>query len=275
MYFLLYLSFANLLSKSDRKVSLYYHPDKNAMQDLYKSDKVFKSIQTAYDTLMDTRKREIYDSSIPFDDSIPNPDLDADFYDLYQPVFERNAVFSSVQPVPSLGDANTPFETVDKFYDFWFSFRSWREFPQEEQYDLEEAECREERRWMERQNAKIQAAAKKDESARIRKLVEQAMARDPRVIAYQEEEKQKQLAKKQAKLDQKIKKQEEEQERQRARQLVRQREMEIEAEKKEMLKRSKENVKRLQKKIRRKLNSWAEEYPEINVRAFSVSSSFR
>jgi DnaJ family protein C protein 2 len=99
----------------DRTVSLYYHPDKNALGDLEQSDKIFKLIQEAYETLIDTRKREIYDSTVPFDDSIPNPDLEADFYELYRPVFERNAVFSQVQPVPELGDETTPFKTVDKY----------------------------------------------------------------------------------------------------------------------------------------------------------------
>jgi DnaJ family protein C protein 2 len=194
----------------DRKVSLFYHPDKNALNDLVKSDEIFKGIQVAYDTLMDTRAREVYDSSIPFDDSIPSLNVDADFFVLYRPVFLRNAVFSQVQPVPSLGDENTPFELVDKFYDFWFGFKSWREFPNEEQYNVEDAESRDERRWMEKQNAKIQAAAKKEEAARIRKLVEQAISKDPRILKEKEDrkqlEKQEKLARKQAREDVKRKK---------------------------------------------------------------------
>jgi DnaJ family protein C protein 2 len=196
----------------DRKVSLFYHPDKNALNDLEKSDRIFKSIQVAYDTLMDTRLREVYDSSIPFDDSIPSPNIDADFFVLYRSVFQRNAVFSQIQPVPDLGNESTPFAEVDKFYDFWFGFKSWREFPQEEQYNLEDAESRDERRWMEKQNARVQAAAKKEEAARIRKLVEQAFNKDPRVQREKEErkllEKQEKLARKQAKDDIKRKKME-------------------------------------------------------------------
>jgi DnaJ homolog subfamily C member 2 len=200
---------------------LFYHPDKNALNDLEKSDGIFKAIQLAYDTLMDQKSRETYDSTIPFDDSIPSPHLDADFYELYRPVFERNAIFSSIQPVPGLGDDNTPFEEVDKFYDFWFGFKSWREFPNEEEsYDLEEAECREEKRWMERQNAKIQQAAKRVEAARVRDLVEQAMSKDPRIIREKEEQKRREkeakLAKRQAREDQKKQKLEEELKRQEA-----------------------------------------------------------
>lgn len=36
------------------------------------------------------------------------------------------------------------------FYDFWFSFKSWRVFPHEDEEDVEQAEFREQRRWIER-----------------------------------------------------------------------------------------------------------------------------
>lgn len=32
------------------------------------------------------------------------------------------------QPVPKLGDMDTPFEEVQSFYNFWYSATSWREF---------------------------------------------------------------------------------------------------------------------------------------------------
>ena len=34
---------------------------------------------------------------------------------------------------------------MDKFYDFWFSFKSWREFLHPDEEDVEQAECREEK----------------------------------------------------------------------------------------------------------------------------------
>jgi DnaJ family protein C protein 2 len=252
----------------DRKVSLFYHPDKNALNDMEKSTGTFKAIQLAYDTLMDQKTRETYDSTIPFDDSIPNPNLDADFFELYRPVFERNAIFSSVQPVPELGNADTPFEVVDKFYDFWFGFKSWREFPDEEEYNLEEAECREEKRWMERQNAKIQQAAKRAEAARIRDLVEQAMSKDPRVLKEKEEQKRKEkeakLAKKQARED--VKRQKIEEEQKKLEEIRRKEEEKLAEEnaKKDEVKKKKEAIKRFQKKIRRKLNLWAADYKQID-----------
>jgi hypothetical protein len=39
---------------------------------------------------------------------------------------------------------------VTAFYDFWYTFKSWREFPHPDEEDVEAAESREHRRWMER-----------------------------------------------------------------------------------------------------------------------------
>ena len=43
------------------------------------------------------------------------------------------------------------------------SVASWREFPQEDEHDLEDAENREHKRWMERLNQKGREKAKKEE----------------------------------------------------------------------------------------------------------------
>lgn len=52
------------------------------------------------------------------------------------------------QPVPEVGDDCTPYAKVDSFYNFWFTFRSWREFPHPDEEETEQAESREERRWV-------------------------------------------------------------------------------------------------------------------------------
>jgi DnaJ homolog subfamily C member 2 len=77
-----------------------------------------------------------------------------------------------MQPIPSLGDHTTPIEDVDKFYNFWYNFKSWREFSDDDEYDLEQAESPEHKRWMERQNAKLHEKAKKVEYARVHTLVD-------------------------------------------------------------------------------------------------------
>jgi DnaJ family protein C protein 2 len=119
---------------------------------------------------------------------------------------------------------------------------------------------------MERQNAKIQAQAKREEAARVRSLVEQAMKKDPRIIAFREQEKAEKLAKKQAKEDAKRKKIEEEQ--RKKDEELRKEEERLAAENviREQARKQKEGVKRLQKKIRRKLNAMTAEFPQINVR---------
>ena len=64
---------------------------------------------------------------------------------------------------PQLGDEDTPYEQVAKFYKFWFEFSSWRDFSLLSEHDLKEAEDREEKRWMMRQNKNQTDRIKKDE----------------------------------------------------------------------------------------------------------------
>ena len=62
----------------------------------------------------------------------------ADFYKVFGAAFRRNARWSTNQPVPDLGDETTPLAQVDAFYAFWFSFKSWREFPHPDEEDIEQ-----------------------------------------------------------------------------------------------------------------------------------------
>lgn len=65
---------------------------------------------------------------------------------VFAPAFRRNSRWSVTQPVPEVGDDSTSYAEADKFYNFWFSFRSWREFPHPDEEETEQAESREERR---------------------------------------------------------------------------------------------------------------------------------
>ncbi|GJN37116.1 hypothetical protein PR202_gb26041 [Eleusine coracana subsp. coracana] len=206
-----YLATEDQIRKSYRDMALKHHPDKQAALLLAetteeakqaKKDEIenhFKAIQEAYEVLIDPTKRRIFDSTDEFDDDVPTDCAPQDFFKVFGPAFMRNGRWSVNQPIPFLGDDATPIEEVDKFYNFWYNFKSWREFPDDDEYDLEQAESREHKRWMERQNIKLQEKAKKVEYARVRTLVDNAYKKDPRIQRRKEEEKAEKQRRKEAK----------------------------------------------------------------------------
>ena len=150
-------------------------------------DEVFLAIQDAYTMLSDPSKRRAYDSTNEFDDTIPKGNEAEkqgdkfDFFATYGPVFRSNSRWSNKPRVPDLGDDGTPLEHVHKFYEFWTRFDSWRDYSLDEpEHDVEQAECREEKRWM-KENDKIAKKKKMDEYARIALLIDRARANDPRL----------------------------------------------------------------------------------------------
>ena len=107
-----------------------------------------------------------------FDDKTPDDeDVDEEnpeeYYKMFGEVFKRNSVWSKVQPVPVFGGDETVYQNVEKFYKFWRNFDSWRDFPQDDEHDLDEAENRWERRQMEKENMAIKKELLKEEKKRI------------------------------------------------------------------------------------------------------------
>lgn len=180
-----------------RKSALEHHPDKQRAvhgddEDALKAaEERFKAIQEAYETLSDPVKRREYDSLDTFDDSLPgeqeatSPEL---FFKHFGAAFMRNAKWSVDKSPPTLGSGDADMKDVDTFYDFWFSFKSWREFPHPDEEDVEAAESREERRWIERYNTKLREKGKKEEFKRLRDFVELAQRLDPRIRRRKEEQ---------------------------------------------------------------------------------------
>ncbi|KAG2334561.1 hypothetical protein Bca52824_005741 [Brassica carinata] len=192
-----------------------------------------------------------------------------DFFKVFGPAFKRNARWSVNPRVPDLGDENTPVKEVDKYYNFWYAFKSWREFPEEEEHDLEEAESREEKRWMERENARKTQKARKEEYARIRTLVDNAYKKDPRIVKRKEEEKAKKQAKKDEKVNAKKKLEEEaaaaiEEEKRR-----KEEEAKLAAEAAQQQKKNKEKEKKLRTKERSRLRTLAA--PVLSQRLLGIS----
>jgi DnaJ family protein C protein 2 len=181
-----------------RRLVLERHPDKLGREASEADREHFARTQTAFEILSDPTKRRQYDSSKEFDDTVPTSfnKLGGKFYATFRGVFEKNARFSTIKPVPPLGDENTPIAEVRQFYRFWKSFDSWRDpladaqLNGEEICNLEEAECREERRWMEQENARIARRFKKAETERVQGFVQLAFENDPRLIAEAEARKQ-------------------------------------------------------------------------------------
>lgn len=138
-----------------KKLALMYHPDKIG-EKITESDKeIWLKIQSGYETLIDPVKRKRYDSSLPFNDVTPREDevvniSEEAFYELFEPVFKRNALFAKKKPVPNLGDATMSMDQVYKFYKYWDYFESWRDFSSFDEYDPREAADRYERRYMEK-----------------------------------------------------------------------------------------------------------------------------
>mmetsp|Transcript_123586 Transcript_123586/g.357409 ORF Transcript_123586/g.357409 Transcript_123586/m.357409 type:complete len:951 (+) Transcript_123586:93-2945(+) len=194
------------VKKSYRKLVLVHHPDK--MTDPTEEQKKhFLLIQEAFEVISDPDKKRRYESMLDFDDAIPSsfpngPYKGMDFYEVFRPVFKNNARWSARPKVPSLGDENTDIEAVKEFYEFWYSFESWRDplaMAEKDDYELhclDEAECREERRWMERENAKVAKRLAAAERERISDLVKVAERNDPRMIAYKEKLRQEKEAEK-------------------------------------------------------------------------------
>ncbi|CAE8647965.1 unnamed protein product [Polarella glacialis] len=187
------------IKKAYRQMALTCHPDKQAQLEPAEQKKVaerFVMIQEAYELLSDPAKRMQYDSGLDFDDSLPKfKEGKQDFFEVFGEAFRRNARFSIRRPVPEVGSLKDTPGQWKKFYDFWFDFQSWRdpvilaENGGEEIHDLGAADCREEKRWMMKENARAAKHYKKEEVERIQKLVSLAESFDPRVLAEKEAKK--------------------------------------------------------------------------------------
>jgi DnaJ family protein C protein 2 len=111
-------------------------------------------------------------------------------------VFAREGRFSEKQPAPVLGDENTSKEEVEAFYDFFYNLQSWRSFEWLDKEGAEGADSRDDKRYQEKKNRAQRAQLKKEDNARLRKLVDTALGLDPRIAKFKAEDKKRRNAKK-------------------------------------------------------------------------------
>ncbi|ORZ04442.1 hypothetical protein BCR41DRAFT_425944 [Lobosporangium transversale] len=180
-----------LIKKAHRTKVLVHHPDKKsgALGGNSDDDRFFKCLQRAYETLSDPVKRRQYDSVDPIPEEAYNPlkdGADLPFIEAWKPVFEREARFS-VRPkneIPSIGTMDSSKEEVEAFYGFWYGFESWRSFEYLDKEEGDGPDNRDDKRYLEKKNRAERAKLKKEDAARLRKLVDTAFTLDPRMIAF-------------------------------------------------------------------------------------------
>ncbi|GAA6020875.1 hypothetical protein JCM11491_000016 [Sporobolomyces phaffii] len=181
------------IKKAHRRKVLRHHPDKKASAGGDgNDDSFFKCIAKAHETLSKLDSRRQFDSVDPaISDEYPSvKETTADnFYELWAPVFERESRFSKSQPMPTLGDSETPKAEVESFYDAWYNIDSWRSFEYEDKDAPEGADSRDEKRHQEKKNKAQRAERKKNDNTRVRTLVDTALASDPRIKAFKAAEK--------------------------------------------------------------------------------------
>ncbi|KAI4155261.1 MAG: hypothetical protein LQ340_001114 [Diploschistes diacapsis] len=181
------------IKRAHRKKVLKHHPDKRAAAGGTEDDSFFKCIQKAMEILLDPTKRRQFDSVDTGADKEPPTKKEAGqspkhFFRLWGPVFESEARFSKVQPVPMLGDTNSTKDHVEHFYNFWYSFDSWRSFEYLDEDVPDDNENRDQKRHVERKNNNARKKRKTEDTARLRRLVDDCLAGDERIKRFRAEE---------------------------------------------------------------------------------------
>lgn len=179
------------IKRAHRKKVLKHHPDKKAASGGSEDDNFFKCIQKATEILLDPVKRRQFDSVDEGADLEPpskKETLKVGFYKAWSRVFESEARFSRKLPVPMLGDDGSSKEDVEKFYDFWYNFDSWRSFEYQDEDVPDDNESRDQRRHIERKNNNARKKKKVEDTARLRGLVDRALELDERIKRFKKEE---------------------------------------------------------------------------------------
>lgn len=250
----------DIIKTAYRKMVLKHHPDKRKAtgEEILADDDYFTCITMAYETLGTPLKKRSYDSVDPeFDDSLPSTgEMKDDFYATFTFYFNLNSRWSERKNVPKLGTAESTREQVERFYSFWYDFKSWREYSYEDEEDKEKCSDRDERRYVDKINKAERLRKKKEEMSRIRQLVDQAYNNDPRIAKFKQDDKDKKTAAKRARQSAVQQRKEEEERNQRALQVEREKAEAEERERIELKKQEREAQKKIVKKERKALRDY-------------------
>lgn len=186
-----FLATEDQIKRAHRKKVLKHHPDKKAAAGSTEDDSFFKCIQKATEVLLDPVKRRQFDSvdeEADLDPPSKKETQKGNFFKLWGPVFEREGRFSKKQPVPKLGNDKSTKAEVEAFYDFWYNFDSWRSFEYQDEDVPDDNENRDQKRHVERKNNNARKKKKTEDTARLRHLVDDALALDERIKKFKKEE---------------------------------------------------------------------------------------
>lgn len=180
------------IKRAHRKKVLKHHPDKKAASGKDENDSFFKCIQRATEILQDPVKRRQFDSVDEAADVEPPTKANVqkkpgNFYKLWAPVFEAESRFSKKTPAPKLGDDKSTKEDVEEFYNFWYNFDSWRTFEYLDEEVPDDNENRAQQRHMERKNNNARKKRKTEDTVRLRRVVDEALALDERPKKFRQE----------------------------------------------------------------------------------------
>ncbi|KAI9802272.1 MAG: hypothetical protein M1825_002993 [Sarcosagium campestre] len=182
------------IKRAHRKKVLRHHPDKKAAAGSTEDDSFFKCIQKATEVLLDPVRRRQFDSVDEAADVEPPSKKQVQkggssaFYKLWGPVFVAESRFSKTQPVPQLGDKKSDKASVEAFYNFWYNFDSWRSFEYQDEDVPDDNENRDQKRHVERKNAAARKKKKTEDTARLRRLVDDALAQDERIKLFRQQD---------------------------------------------------------------------------------------
>lgn len=175
------------IRRAHRKQVLKHHPDKKSASGGLDQDDFFKIIQKAFEIMLDSTKRQQFDS---VDERAavapPAAKTTYDFFEAWTPVFDSEAHFSKKQPVPSLGNLESTKEEVDAFYRFWGSIDSWKTFEFKDEDVPDDTANRDHKRYIERKNISNRKKLKVEDNKRVIEMVSRAQSEDPRIKLFKE-----------------------------------------------------------------------------------------